>query len=164
MGLRKSHSSVKSSLATPTVLQQSLEKSLALKSENSKLQPYVSITAAFSLFYGDNHNQVDCEMWMERVVVEERQLEKVEFAGSMDVVSLEIEEEVAVVAEKKIVVRLPVAVAESVAGAEVAEDMAILEVAGKGKEVAVVAEEAEEGVGSWEDDWTLVKRKVREGG
>ncbi|KAG0633222.1 hypothetical protein HOY80DRAFT_1064694 [Tuber brumale] len=82
----------------------------------------------------------------------------------MDVVPLEMEEEVAVVAEKKFVVRLPVAVAESVAGAEVAEDVAMVEVAGKGKEVVVVAEEAEEGVGSREEDWTLVKRRVRESG
>ncbi|KAG0640818.1 hypothetical protein HOY80DRAFT_1040919 [Tuber brumale] len=68
------------------------------------------------------------------------------------------------VAEKKFVVRLPVAVAESVAGAEVAEDVAMVEVAGKGKEVAVVAEEAEEGVGSCKEHWTLVKRRVRESG
>ncbi|KAG0637054.1 hypothetical protein HOY80DRAFT_1052786 [Tuber brumale] len=82
---------------------------------------------------------------MERVVEEERRLEKVEFAGGMDVVPLEIEKEVEVVAEKKFVVRLPVAVVESVAGAEVAEDVAMVEVAGKGKE-------------------TLVKRRVRESG
>ncbi|KAG0643247.1 hypothetical protein HOY80DRAFT_997844 [Tuber brumale] len=190
MGFRKSHSSVKSSLATVTVLQQSVEKSLALESEksltleseNSKLRHHVSvlaqrlheviaelkaqskITAAFCLFCGRNHNQVDCELWMERVVEEERRLEIVEFASSMDVVLLEIEEEVAVVAEKEFVVRLPVAVAELVAGAEVAEDVAMVEVAEKGQEVAVVAEEAEEGVGSCEEDWTLVKRRVRESG
>ncbi|KAG0643214.1 hypothetical protein HOY80DRAFT_1096320 [Tuber brumale] len=182
MGFRKSSSSVKSSLATATVLQQSVEKSLALEPENSKLRYHVSvlsqrlhqviaelkvrskITAAFCPFCGDNHNQVDCELWMEKVVEEERRLEKVEFAGSMDVVPLEIEEEVAEVAEKKIVMRLPVAVAESVAEAEVAEDVAMVEVARKGKEVAVVAEEAEEGVGSREEDWTLVQRRVRESG
>ncbi|KAG0632860.1 hypothetical protein HOY80DRAFT_1066208 [Tuber brumale] len=113
---------------------------------------------------GDKHNQVDCELWMERVVEEERRLEKVEFAGSMDVVPLEIDEEVAVVAEKKFVVRLPVAVAESVTGAEVAEDVAMVEVVRKGKEVAVGAEEAEEGVGSREEDWTLVKMKVQKSG
>ncbi|KAG0635334.1 hypothetical protein HOY80DRAFT_1057460 [Tuber brumale] len=182
MGFQNSHSYVKSSLATATVLQQSVEKSLALESENSKLRHHVSvlsrrlheviamlkaqskITAAFCPFCGDNHNQVDCELWMKRVVEEERRLEKVEFAGSMDVVPLEIEEEVAVVVEKKIVVRLPVAVAESVAGVEVAEDVAMVEVVGKGKEVSVVAEEAEERVGSREEDWTLVKRRVRESG
>ncbi|KAG0633199.1 hypothetical protein HOY80DRAFT_1064743 [Tuber brumale] len=65
----------------------------------------------------------------------------------MDVVPLEIEEEVAVVAEKKIVVRLPVAVAESVVGVVVAEEV-----------------EAEKGVGSREENWTLVKRRVRESG
>ncbi|KAG0638762.1 hypothetical protein HOY80DRAFT_1077022 [Tuber brumale] len=83
---------------------------------------------------------------MERVVEEERRLEKVEFAG------------------ERIVVKLPVAVAESVAGAVVAENVVMVEVAGKGKEVAVVAEEAEEGLGSREEDWTLVKRRVRESG
>ncbi|KAG0643040.1 hypothetical protein HOY80DRAFT_1034864 [Tuber brumale] len=147
-----------------------VEQSLALKSDNSKLQHHVSvlsrrlheviaelkvrskITVAFCSFCSDNHNQVDCELWMERVVEVERRLEKVEFTGGMDVVLLEIEEEVAVVAEKKIVVRLLVAVVESVAGAEVAEDVAMIEVAEKGKEVAVVAEEAEEGVGSREED------------
>ncbi|KAG0635961.1 hypothetical protein HOY80DRAFT_1055673 [Tuber brumale] len=101
---------------------------------------------------------------MERVVEEERRLEKVEFAGGMDVVPLEIEEEVAVVVEKKIVVRLLVAVEESVVGTEVAEDVAMVEVAGKGKEVAVEAEGAREGVGSQEEDWTLVKRRVRKSG
>ncbi|KAG0639995.1 hypothetical protein HOY80DRAFT_1043476 [Tuber brumale] len=120
--------------------------------------------AAFCPFCGENHNQVDCKLWMERVVEEERQLEKMEFAGGMDVVPLEIEEEVAVVAEKKFVVMLSVAVVELVAGAVVVEDVAMVEVAGKGKEVAVVADEAEGGVGSREEDWTLVKRKVRESG
>ncbi|KAG0639166.1 hypothetical protein HOY80DRAFT_1075235 [Tuber brumale] len=175
MGFWKSRSSVKSSLATATVLQQSVEKSLALESENSKLRHHVlvlsrrlheviaklkarsKVTAAFCLFCGDNHNQVDCMLWMERVEDEERRLKKVVFAGSMDV-------EVAVVAEEGIVVGLPVAVAESVVGAEVAEDVAMVEVARKGKEVVVVAEEAEEGVGSHEEDWTLVKRRVRESG
>ncbi|KAG0636147.1 hypothetical protein HOY80DRAFT_1139339 [Tuber brumale] len=149
----KSRSSVKATLVTTTVLQQSVEKSLALKLENSKLQHHISvlsqrlheviaelkawskITAAFCLFCGDNRNQVDL-----------------------------MEKEVAVVAEKKIVVRLPVAVAKSVVRAEVAEDVAMVEVVGKGKEVAVVAEEAEEGVGSQEENLTLVKRKVRESG
>ncbi|KAG0633636.1 hypothetical protein HOY80DRAFT_1005837 [Tuber brumale] len=160
MGFRKSRSSIKSSLATVTVLQQSVEKSLALESENSKLLHEViaelkvrsKITAAFCPFCGDNHNQVDCELWMEWVVEEERRLEKVEFAGGMDVELLVVEEEVAVVAEKKFVVRLPVAVAELVAGAEVAEDVAIVVVTGKGKEVAMVAGEVEEG------------RRVRESG
>ncbi|KAG0635608.1 hypothetical protein HOY80DRAFT_1056854 [Tuber brumale] len=55
----------------------------------------------------------------------------------MDVVPLEIKEEVAMVAEKRFVVRLPMAVVESVAGAEVAEDVAMVEVAEKGKEVVV---------------------------
>ncbi|KAG0644755.1 hypothetical protein HOY80DRAFT_996706 [Tuber brumale] len=169
MGFLKSSSSVKSSLATATVLEESMEKSLALELENSKLRHHVSvlsrrfheviaelkvrskITAAFCPFCGDNHNQ--------RVVEEERRLEKVEFAGGMDVEPLVMEQEVAVVAEKRFVVRLPVAVAESVAGAEVAEDVAMVAVTGKGKEVAVVPEEVEEGVGSWEEDWTLVKRR-----
>ncbi|KAG0640229.1 hypothetical protein HOY80DRAFT_1070430 [Tuber brumale] len=182
MGFRKSRSSVKSLLATATVLQQSVEKSPTLESENSKLRHHIlilsqrlheviaelkvrsKITAAFCPFCGDNHNQVDCELWMEKVVEEERRLEKVEFAGGVDVELLVMEEEVAVVVEKKFVVRLPVAVAELVAGAEVAEDVAMVEVAKKGKEVAVVAEEAVEGVGSREEDWTLVKRRVRESG
>ncbi|KAG0636757.1 hypothetical protein HOY80DRAFT_1053553 [Tuber brumale] len=149
------------------VLQEWVEKSLALKSGNSKLRHHVSvlsqklhevidklkarskIKAAFCPLCSDNHNQVDCELWMERVVEEERRLEKVEFSG---------------VSEKRFVERLLVAVAESVAGAEVAEDVAVVEMAGKGKEVAVVAEEAEEVVGSREEDWTLVKRRVRESG
>ncbi|KAG0637662.1 hypothetical protein HOY80DRAFT_1082619 [Tuber brumale] len=182
MDFRKSHSSVKSALATATVLPQSVEKSLALESENSKLRYHVlvlsrrlheviaelkarrKITGAFYPFCGDNYNQVDCELWMERVEDEERRLEKVGFAGGMDVVPLEIEEEVVVVAEKKFVVRLLVAVAESVAGADEAEDVAMVEVARKGKEVVVVAEEAEGGVGSREKNWTLVKMKVRERG
>ncbi|KAG0642269.1 hypothetical protein HOY80DRAFT_998684 [Tuber brumale] len=182
MGFRKSRSSVKSLLATVTVLQQSVEKSLALESENSKLRHHVSvlsrrlheviaelkawskITAAFCLFCGGNHNQVDCELWMERLIEEERLLEKVVFASGMDVMPLEIEEEVAVVAEKNIVVRLLVAVVESVAGAGVAEDVVMVEVAGKGKEVAVVAEEVEEGVGSREEDWKVVRRRVKESG
>ncbi|KAG0641432.1 hypothetical protein HOY80DRAFT_1039263 [Tuber brumale] len=123
MGFQKSRSSVKSSLATVTVLRQTVEKSLALESENSKLRHHVSvlsqrlheviaelkawskITAAFCPFCGDNHNQVDCEWWLERVVEEERRLEKVEFAGGMDVELLVMEEEVAVVVEKKFVVR-----------------------------------------------------------
>ncbi|KAG0633039.1 hypothetical protein HOY80DRAFT_1065178 [Tuber brumale] len=42
--------------------------------------------------------------------------------------------------------------------------MAMVEVAEKGKEVAVVAEEAEGGVGSREEDWAVVKRRVRESG
>ncbi|KAG0634611.1 hypothetical protein HOY80DRAFT_1097841 [Tuber brumale] len=163
MGFQKSRSSVKSSLATATVLQQSVEKSLALESENSRLRHHVSvlsqrlqevivklkvrskIMAAFCPLCGENHNQADCELWMERVVEEERRLEKVEFAGGMDVVPLEIEEEVAMVAQRKFVVRLPVAVAELVAGAEVVEDVAMVEVAGKGKE-------------------TVVKRRVKESG
>ncbi|KAG0640552.1 hypothetical protein HOY80DRAFT_1068568 [Tuber brumale] len=87
-----------------------------------------------------------------------------EFAGGMDVEPLVIEEAVAVVAEKEFVVNLPVAVVESVAGTVVAEDVAMGEVAGKGKEVAVVAEEAEEGVGSRVEDWILVKRRMRESG
>ncbi|KAG0634056.1 hypothetical protein HOY80DRAFT_1101027 [Tuber brumale] len=171
MGLRKSRSSVKASRATATVLQQSVEKSLVLESENCNFRHHVSvlsrrlhevivehkvqskITAGFCTFCGDNHNQVD---W------EERRLEKVEFAGGVDVELLVIEEEVAMVEEKRFVVRLPVAVAELVAGAEVAKHVAMVGVAGKSKEVAVVAEEAEEGVGSREEDWTLVKRKVRE--
>ncbi|KAG0641181.1 hypothetical protein HOY80DRAFT_1039911 [Tuber brumale] len=157
MGFRKSRSSVKASLATATVLPQSVEKSLALESENSKLRHYVSVLSR-------RLHEVDCELWMERMVEEDGRLEKVEFAGGMDVVPLEMEEEVAVVAEKKFVVRLPVAMAESVVGAVVVEDVAMVEVAGKGKEVAVVAEEAEEGVGSREEDWTLVKRRVRESG
>ncbi|KAG0634728.1 hypothetical protein HOY80DRAFT_1059202 [Tuber brumale] len=137
MGLRKSRSSVKSSLVATTVLQQSVEKSLALESENSKLRHHVlvlsrrlheviaklkarsKIMAAFCPFCGDNHNQVDCELWMARVVEEERRLEKVEFIGGMDVVPLEIEEEVAELVGKKIVMRLPVAVVESVAEAVV---------------------------------------------
>ncbi|KAG0643307.1 hypothetical protein HOY80DRAFT_1033822 [Tuber brumale] len=177
MGLWKSHSSVKSSLATATVLQQSVEKSSALELENSKLRHHVSvlswrlheviaelkvqskIAAAFCPFCGDNHNQVDCELWMERVVIEERQLEKVEFASGVDVEPLVIEGEVALVAEKKIVVRLPVVVAESVARTEVVEDVAIVEVAGRGKEVAVVAEEVGGSVGSTAEDWTVVKRR-----
>ncbi|KAG0638884.1 hypothetical protein HOY80DRAFT_1046663 [Tuber brumale] len=111
MGFRKSRSSIKSSLATATVLQQTLEKSLALESENPKLRHHVlvlsqrlheviaelkvwsKITAAFCLFCGDNHNQVDCESWLERVVEEERRLEKVESEGGMDVEPLVIEEE-----------------------------------------------------------------------
>ncbi|KAG0640819.1 hypothetical protein HOY80DRAFT_1040926 [Tuber brumale] len=118
MGFWKSRSSIKSSLATTTVLQQSVEKSLAPESENSKLRHHVSvlsrrlheviaelkarseITAAFCLFCGDNHNQVDCELWMEREVEEERRLEKLEFAGGMDVVPLKIEEEVAEVVRR----------------------------------------------------------------
>ncbi|KAG0634676.1 hypothetical protein HOY80DRAFT_1059458 [Tuber brumale] len=40
----------------------------------------------------------------------------------------------------------------------------MVEVAGKGKEVGVVAEEAEGGMGSREEDWTVVKRRVRESG
>ncbi|KAG0644483.1 hypothetical protein HOY80DRAFT_996880 [Tuber brumale] len=143
MGIRKYHSSIKSSLATATVLQQTVEMSLALD---------------------DNHNQEDCESWFERMVEEEKRLERVEFAGGVDIEPLVMEEEVTVVAEKKIVVRLPVAVTESVAGAEVAEDVAMVEVVGKGKEVAVVAAEAEEGVGSQEEDWTLVKCRMRESG
>ncbi|KAG0640964.1 hypothetical protein HOY80DRAFT_1040492 [Tuber brumale] len=141
MGFQKSCSSVKDSLATATVLQKWVQKSLALESENSKLRHYISV-------FSRRLHEVDCKLWMERVVEQERRLEKVEFAGGVDVEQLEIEEGVEVVAEKKIVVRLPVAVAESVAGAEVAEDVAMVEVAGKGKEVAVVAEEAEGGVSS----------------
>ncbi|KAG0635926.1 hypothetical protein HOY80DRAFT_1003890 [Tuber brumale] len=117
---------------------------------------------AFCPFCGENHIQVDCKLEMERVVEEERQLEKVEFAGSMDVVPLEIEEEVAVVVEKKIVVRLPVAVAESVAGAEVAKDVAMVEVAEKGNEVVVVAETAEEGRRVRENDEERRRRMVEE--
>ncbi|KAG0634054.1 hypothetical protein HOY80DRAFT_1101026 [Tuber brumale] len=74
---------------------------------------------------------------------------------------LDIEQEVEEVAEKIFVVRLPVVVAELVVGAEVAEYVAMVEVAGKGKEVAVVAVEAEGGVGSWVENWTVVMRKVR---
>ncbi|KAG0643154.1 hypothetical protein HOY80DRAFT_1034245 [Tuber brumale] len=154
MGLQKSLSSVKSLLATATRLRDLI----------AELKAWSKITAAFCLFCGDNHNQVDCKLWMERVVEQEKQLEKVEFAGGVDGELLVMEEEVAVVAEKWIVVRLPVTVAESVAGAEVAEDVVMVEVARKGKEVAVVAEEAEEGVGFREEDLTLVKRKVRESG
>ncbi|KAG0633201.1 hypothetical protein HOY80DRAFT_1107535 [Tuber brumale] len=182
MGFRKSHSSVKGSLVTATVLQQTVEKSVARESKNSKLRHHISvlsrrlhevivelkasskIIAAFCPFCGDNQNQVDCELWIESVVEEEKRLEKVEFAGSMDAEPLVMEEEVAEVVQKKIVVRLPVAVPESVAGAEVAQDVGMVEIAGKGKEVAVVAEEAEEGVGSRKEDWTLVKRRVRESG
>ncbi|KAG0633200.1 hypothetical protein HOY80DRAFT_1064744 [Tuber brumale] len=158
----------------------SWQKSLELESENSKLRHHVSvlsrrlheviaelkvqrkITAAFCPFCGKNHNQVDWELWMERVVEEPRRSERVECAGSMDVEPLVMEEEVPVVVKKKFLVRLQVVVAESVAEAGVAEDVAIVE-ARKGKEV-VVAEEAEVGVGSWEEDWTLVKRRVRESG
>ncbi|KAG0638664.1 hypothetical protein HOY80DRAFT_1047117 [Tuber brumale] len=182
MGFRKSCSSVKALLATATVLQQLVEKSLALESENSKLRHHVSvlarrlhkviaelkaqskITVAFCPFCGDNHNQVDCELWMERVVEGGKRLEKVEFAGGEDVKPLVLDEEAAVEVEQKIVVRLPVAAAESVAGAVVAQDVAMVEVAGKSKEVAVVAEEAEGGVSSGEEDWTVVKRRVRESG
>ena len=81
MGMRKSSSSVKASIASATVLQQTVEKSLALESENSRLRHHVSIlsrrlhevlaelrkrskiTAAFCLFCGGNHNQVDCSDW-----------------------------------------------------------------------------------------------------
>ncbi|KAG0639200.1 hypothetical protein HOY80DRAFT_1045749 [Tuber brumale] len=143
MGFQKSRSSVKSSLATVTVLQQSVEKSLALEAENSKLRYHVSVLA-----------------WrLHEVIAKLKAKSKITAAFCL---FGEIENEVAVVAEKKFVMRLPVAVAESVAGAEVVEDVAIVEVAGKGKEVAVVAERAEGGVSSQEKDWTVVKRKVRE--
>ncbi|KAG0634057.1 hypothetical protein HOY80DRAFT_1061594 [Tuber brumale] len=122
MGLRKSHSSVDGSLVTETLLQQAQEKSSELKVKSK-------ITAAFCPFCSDNHHQLDCELWMEKVVEEERRLEKVECAGGVDVKPLVIEEEVAVVAEKTFVVSLAVAVAESVVGAEVAEDVAMVEVA-----------------------------------
>ncbi|KAG0633037.1 hypothetical protein HOY80DRAFT_1065176 [Tuber brumale] len=129
MGFQKSHYSIKATHVTATVLQQSMEKSLALESENSKLRHDVSVLS-----------------WklhkLERVEEEERQLGKVEFAGGVDVEPLVMEEEVAVVADKKFVVRLPVAVAESVAGAEVAEDAPIVE----------------------EQDWMVVKRKMRKRG
>ncbi|KAG0638138.1 hypothetical protein HOY80DRAFT_1048715 [Tuber brumale] len=161
MSFQKSHSSVKDPLTTARVLQKSVEKSLALELENSKLQQHSKITAAFCPSCSDNHNQVDCADWVERVEEEEKRLEKVEFAGGEDVEPLVIEEAVAVVAEKRYVVRRPVAVAESVAGAEVAEDVAMVEVVGKGKEVVVVAEEAQGSVGSQEEDWTVVKRRVR---
>ncbi|KAG0634856.1 hypothetical protein HOY80DRAFT_1058720 [Tuber brumale] len=141
MGFQKSRSSIKSSLAVTTVLQQSVEKSLALESEHSKFEYHVSvlsrrlhaviaelevrskITAAF---YGEGGGGGGT-------------IGEKEFAGGVDVKPQVIKEEVAVVAERKIVVRLPVAVAESVVGAEVAEDVAMVEVAVKGKEVAVVS-------------------------
>ncbi|KAG0640104.1 hypothetical protein HOY80DRAFT_1043081 [Tuber brumale] len=130
-----------------TVLQQTLEKSLA-----PKLKTRSKITPAFCPFCGDNHNQVDCESWTARVEEEDRRLERVEFSGRVDVEPLEIDEEVAVEAEKRFVVRLPVAVVESMAGALVAENVAIVEVVAKGKAVVVVAEEVEGGVGSHEGD------------
>ncbi|KAG0641178.1 hypothetical protein HOY80DRAFT_999553 [Tuber brumale] len=85
-----------------------------------------------------------------------------EFTGGVDVEPLVMEEEVAVVVEKRIVVRLPVAVVESVAEAVVAEDVAIVEEVAKGKEVAVMAEGVDDAVSSWEEDWTVVRKKVRE--
>ncbi|PWW72052.1 hypothetical protein C7212DRAFT_366841 [Tuber magnatum] len=85
-----------------------------------------------------------------------------DLGGVVDVARLEMKEEVAVEEAQKIVVRLPVAVAELVAGGVVVEDVAMVEEAGKGKKVAVVAEEKEGGVGSREEDWTVVRRRVRE--
>ncbi|KAG0638357.1 hypothetical protein HOY80DRAFT_1047951 [Tuber brumale] len=159
MGFPKSHSSVKDSLMTAMVFQKSVEKTRALKLENSKLRQHVSV------LYRRLHEVIAVlKLWMERVVEKERRSEKVEFAGSVNVMPLEMEEEVAVVEEIQIVVRLPVGVVELVAWAGKAEDVAMVEVAGKGKEVAVVAEGAEDGVSSGAEDWTVVKRKVRERG
>ncbi|KAG0639050.1 hypothetical protein HOY80DRAFT_1046229 [Tuber brumale] len=163
MGFRKSRSSVKDSLATATVLQKSVEKSLALESENSKLRHHVSVLSR-RLHEVIAKLKAQSKTTIERVVEEERRLEKVEFAGGMDIEPLVIEEEVAVEEEQKIVVRLLVAVAESVAGAEVVEDVTMVEVAGKGKEMAVVADEAEGGVGSREEDWMVVRKRVRVSG
>ncbi|KAG0643554.1 hypothetical protein HOY80DRAFT_997624 [Tuber brumale] len=165
MGFEKSRSPVKALFVTGTVLQQSVEKSPALGSENSKLrQPVLVHSQRLHEVIADLkvRSKVDCELWIERVVEEEAQLEKVELAGGVDVEPLVIVEEVAVVAERKIVVRLSVAVVESVVGADVAEDVVMVEVEGKGKEVVVIAEEAEERVCSRVEDWILVKRKVME--
>ncbi|KAG0640567.1 hypothetical protein HOY80DRAFT_1000046 [Tuber brumale] len=48
------------------------------------------------------------------------------------------------------------------AGAVVVEDVAMVEEVVKGEEVAVVAEGVDDRVSSWEEDWTMVRRKVRE--
>ncbi|KAG0644301.1 hypothetical protein HOY80DRAFT_1030526 [Tuber brumale] len=151
MGYRKTCSSVKSSLATTMVPQKAWKKSLALESENSKLRHHVSVLSR-------RLHEVIAKLKVQSKIT----AEKVEFAGGIDVVLLETEEEVVVEAEKKIGVWVLVAVIESVASTEVAADVAMVEVVDKGKEVAVVAEEAEEGVGSQEEDWTLMKRRVRE--
>ncbi|KAG0634055.1 hypothetical protein HOY80DRAFT_1061592 [Tuber brumale] len=182
MGFWESRCSIKAFLVATTVLPQSVEESLALELENSELRHHVlflswrlheviaevkswsKIKAAFCPLRGGNYNPLDCVDRLERVKEEGRQLDQVEFAGGVDVEPWVIEEEVAVVAEKKFVVRLLVAVVELVAGAEVAEDAPLVEVAGKGKEVAVVVEEVEGGVDSEEEDGMVVRRKVRESG
>ncbi|KAG0635118.1 hypothetical protein HOY80DRAFT_1058107 [Tuber brumale] len=156
MGFRKSHSSIKAVLATATVLQQLVEKSLTLESENSKLRHHVSVLS-WRLQEVIAELKVDCVDWVERVEEEEKRFEKVEFAGCEDMEPLVMDKEVAVVEAKKFVVRLPVAMVELVAGAEVVEDGVRMEVAGKGKEVAVVAEKAEDGISSREGDWMVVK-------
>ncbi|KAG0635841.1 hypothetical protein HOY80DRAFT_1055986 [Tuber brumale] len=130
----------------------------------AELKARSKITAAFCRLCSNNHNQVDCELWLESVAEEARRLETVEFAGGVDVEPLVMEEEVEEVVEKKFVVRLPVAVAESVAGARVAEDVVMVAVVGKGEEVAVVAGEAEGAISSREEDWTVVKRRVQKCG
>ncbi|KAG0640103.1 hypothetical protein HOY80DRAFT_1043080 [Tuber brumale] len=147
-------------LATATVLQQSVERFLALESENSKLQHHVLVLSR-RLYEVIAELKARSKIMLARVGEEERRLEKVEFAGGVDVELLVMEEEVAVVEKKKFVVRLLVAVVESVAGAVVVEYVAMVEEA-EGKEVAVVAGEAEGGVGSQEKDWTVVWRKLRE--
>ncbi|KAG0635006.1 hypothetical protein HOY80DRAFT_1058382 [Tuber brumale] len=180
MGFQKSRSSVRDLLATVTVLQKTAEKSLALELENSKLRHHVSVLSwrlhkviaklkiqskimvAFCPFCGGNYNQMDCVDWLERVEEEGRGMERVEFSGSVDVEPLVVEEELVVEVREKIMVRLLMAVAGSVARATVAEDVAMVEVAEEEREVAVVDEGVEGGVGSCEEDWTVVRRKVRE--
>ncbi|KAG0644839.1 hypothetical protein HOY80DRAFT_1027360 [Tuber brumale] len=129
-----------------------VQKSLPLESENSQLQYPVSV-----------HSQRLHEilaMLKERVEGEERRLARVEFSGAVDVAPLVVEEKV----EKKIVVKLPVAVAELVVEAVVVEDVAIVEKAGGSRKVAVVAEGGEGEVSSRKEDWMVVKRRVRERG
>lgn len=75
------------------------------------------MTATFCPFCGGNHNQVDCVQWQERVEQDEARMVGTDFGGVVDVAPLKVEkEEVAVHAPPSIVVRLPMAVAESVAG------------------------------------------------
>ncbi|KAG0634052.1 hypothetical protein HOY80DRAFT_1061588 [Tuber brumale] len=159
-----------------------LEKSLALESENSRpwyhfsvlsrrlhealveLKPQGKFVAAFCPFCGCNYNQVDYSDWLERMEREDRGAKRVEFRGRVDVELLVVEEEMVVEAKKKVVVRLPVAVAGSVAGVGVAVDVVMVEVAGKGKEVVEVAQEREYSMQSREEDWIVVRKTVRERG